>query len=348
MLQGNKLMKNWPKISVVISNYNGLNLNILEESIASILKNNYPNLEVLMVDNASTDRSVSTIKKRFGQNPKLKILQNNVNMYSQGLNIGINNSTGEFIAFFNNDVVVENGYFQEFVKFFNQNPDVVLAQGKLLSYYDHHIIDSAGEVIDSYGSPITLGARTLASDGFKETTKVLSVSGSCSMIRKSTLDEVGLLDPDYGIGYEDLDLALRCWLKGYKVMYYPKVRAFHRRGVTDLSPELRVKVRWHFNKNRIATMIKNYPPGFILKNLPKTILIYSVAGLWEIIVKRKVKLGLTRFSSILWNLIHLPQTLAKRGLIQSQAKKGGKKMIEQLLYKKSILKEGFLLFVHSK
>ncbi len=340
-------MTKWPKVSVVISNYNGLKLNILNESLSSILKNNYPNLEVVLVDNASTDKSVQIVRTKFGKNPRLKIIQNPINMYSQGLNLGIINSSGEYVAFFNNDVIVENGYFQKFINYLQKNLSVALAQGKLLSYFDHSVIDSAGETIDAWGSPITIGAHLKDDGKFNEIKEVLSVSGSCSILKKSVTKEIGLFDGDYGIGFEDLDLALRAHLKGLKVVYFPKVRAFHRRGVTDLSSEIRVKVRWHFNKNRIVTILKNYSWGFILRNLPVIVLIYLATGTWEIIVKQKFGLGFTRFTSLLWVVVNIPSILKKRQQVQKTTTKNGKIMIEKLQYK-STLFDFFLLFIKAK
>ena len=348
-------MIKWPVVSVVMSNYNGLKLNILDESLESILNNDYPNLEVILVDNASTDKSVSVVQKKFGKNPRLKIIQNSINMYSKGLNLGVKNSQGEYVAFFNNDVVVEDGFFQKIIYYLKKNSKVALVQGKLLSYFDHSIIDSAGETIDAIGSPITIGAHLKDSGKFDKTAEVLSASGSCSLLNRSAVEKMGLLqsnklvlfDEDYGIGYEDLDLALRVWLSGYKVMYFPEALAFHKRGVTDLSEEIRVKVRWHFNKNRIITMLKNYSWGFILRNLPGTVLIYLATGMWEIIVKGKPALGFTRFTSIIWVLMHLSSTLRKRQQIQKTATRNGKIMIEKLQYR-STLFNFFLLFIKAK
>lgn len=333
----------WPKVTVVVSNYNGVKLNLLQEAISSILKNDYQNLEVILIDNASIDESVEIAKKNY---PKLKIIQNPVNMYSQGLNLGIKNSTGEYIAFFNNDVIVENGYFQEFIKFLQKNKEIVLSQGKLLSYFDHQVVDSAGETMDPFGTPITIGAG-MSADNFNEQREVLSVSGSCSILRKSAVESIGFFDEDYGIGYEDLDLALRAWAKGFKVFYYPKVRAFHKRGATDLSSMVRVKVRWHFNKNRIVTLIKNYSLIFLLRNLPITVLIYFATGFWEIVIKRKTLLGLTRFTALLWVLLHLGEVLTKRKEVQNKAKRKGKEMIIKLLYDKTII-SSFSSFVKTK
>lgn len=338
-----KIKKYWPKVSVIISNYNGIKLNILTESLESIFKNDYPNLEVILVDNASEDKSVKVAKTNF---PKLKIVQNPVNMYSQGLNLGIKSSTGDYIAFFNNDVVVKNGYFQKFITFLETNRKIALAQGKLLSYYDHKIIDSAGETIDAFGTPITIGAGKGANN-FNKIREVLSVSGSCSILRKSALEELGYFDEDYGIGYEDLDLALRAWMKGFKVVYFPKVFAYHKRGVTDLSPMVRNKVRWHFNKNRIATLLKNYPLGFIIRNLPITIFIYFVAGIWEMIIKGRVRLGFTRFSALIWASMHLSKILEKRHKVQENTRESGRLKIQKLLYDKSIV-DSFYSFIKAK
>jgi len=268
-------------------------------------------------------------------------------MYSQGLNLGIKYSHGEYVAFFNNDVVVENGFFQKIINYLKKNPKVALIQGKLLSYFDHSIIDSAGETIDAVGSPITIGAHLKDSSEFDKTTEVLSVSGSCSLLRRVVVDKIGFFDEDYGIGYEDLDFALRAWLKGYKVMYFPKAGAFHKRGVTDLSAEIRVKVRWHFNKNRIVTMLKNYSWGFILRNLPRTILIYTATGIWEIIVKRKSALGFTRFTSLVWVLSHISSILEKRKQVQNSATKNGKIAIEKLQYKSNLI-SFFRYFIGAK
>lgn len=337
----------WSKVSVVMSNYNGLKLNLLMESLSSILTNDYSNLEVILVDNASTDDSVRVVKRRFAKFSNLKIVQNPVNMYSQGLNLGIEEASGKYIAFFNNDVVVENGYFQKFVRFLDKNLKIALSQGKLLSYFDHTIIDSTGETMDAFGTPITIGAGMPAEGNFDQVREVLSVSGSCSILRKSKVSNIGLFDEDYGIGFEDLDLALRIWLKGYKVVYFPNVFAYHKRGATDLSPMVRNKVRWHFNKNRIATILKNYPLGFIIKNLPITIFIYFAAGVWEILIKRQLKLGLTRFSCLYWILLNLKNIIKKRNEVQLKANEFGKHKIQRLLYTKSIL-NSFNSFIKAK
>ncbi len=94
-------------------------------------------------------------------------------------------------------------------------------------------------------------------------------------------------------------------------------------------------------------MLKNYSWGFILRNLPRTILIYTATGIWEIIVKRKYALGFTRFTSLIWVLMHISSILIKRQQIQQTATKNGKIMIEKLQYKSNLI-SFFRYFIKAK
>lgn len=342
-----KSLNKWPKVSIVVSNYNGLKLDLVLHSLSSILKADYPNFEVILVDNASTDNTVSQVMRKFSKDKRLKIIKNSVNMYSQGLNLGLANSDGVYVVFFNNDIEFKSGYLQKVVGLFRKEPQAALIQGKLLYFYDHKIIDSAGETMDIYGNPITIGAGEKDSDKYNRQTQILSASGSASVIRRSALDIIGNFDSDYGIGYEDMDLALRLRLNGFRILYLPDAVIYHKRGQTDLSAMVRVKVRWHFNKNRLATMIKNYPILLLIKALPITILLYILAGLWEIFIKRKVSLGITRFSAIFWVVKNFPGLLKKRFFIRAEIDKKGEESMLNLLSNRSLF-QSFLSFARAK
>ncbi len=342
-----KSLNKWPKVSIVVSNYNGLKLNLVLYSLSSILGADYPNFEVILVDNASTDNTVSQVMRKFSKDKRLKIIKNSINMYSQGLNLGLANSDGVYVVFFNNDIEFKPGYLQKVVSLLQKETKAALIQGKLLYFYDHKIIDSAGETMDIYGNPITIGAGEKDSDKYNRQTQILSASGSASVIRRSALDTVGNFDSNYGIGYEDMDLALRLRLKGFRVLYLPDAVIYHKRGRTDLSAMVRVKVRWHFNKNRLATMIKNYPILLLIKALPITILLYILAGLWEIFIKRKVGLGLTRFSAIFWTIKNIPGLLKKRSIIRQDVDKKGEASMLNLLSNRSLF-QSFLSFARAK
>lgn len=310
---------NYPLISIIISNYNGAKLNILRQCLESFKKPDYPNYELILVDNASSDSSVKVAKKIFGKNPKFKIIKNSVNMYSQGVNLGFKHSQGEYIALFNNDIEPGKKYLQKLLNAFYKYPKLAVVQGKLLSYFDHSIIDSCGETIDIFGNPVTLGYKSKDEGLFDKEEEILSATGAACLIKGSALEEVGGYDPQYGIGYEDMDHSLRFRLKGFTIMRIPKAYCYHKRGVTDLSDEVRVKVRMHFNKNRLATMIRNYPLNLLIKALPVTLLIYLSNMVWEILILRNIPLALTRLKAVWWVLNNLGYLISQRKIIRSSA-----------------------------
>jgi hypothetical protein len=110
---------------------------------------------------------------------------------------------------------------------------------------------------------------------------------------------------------------------------------------------VRPQVRWHFNKNRIATLIKNYPLGFLLLNLPVTLIIYILAGIWEIFIKKTPQLGIKRFSAILWVLDNLFSIFEKRSMIQKNNNRKGAEMTQKLLFKKTLF-NSFRSFIKTR
>lgn len=319
----------YPQISIIISNYNGVKLGILQECLKKFINIDYPNYELILVDNASTDNSIKIAQKIFGGNPKFRIVRNPVNMYSNGLNLGLEAAKGEYVAYCANDTAVEKKYFTKLVKAFERYPKLALAQGKVVMYYDHSIIDSVGESIDIYANPVTTGYQSKDKGQYENEDEILSATGTACILKKSTLRKVGNFDPIYGIGYEDIDLALRIRHQGFEIRRIPSAICYHKKGMTDLSPMIRVKVKWNFNKNRISTMIKNYPLSLLPKVLPVTVFIYLGLMIWDLVVNRDLQLALTRPLSIVWVVFHLPHLLKlRRGIRSKTTKTSDKKVLK--------------------
>ncbi len=307
-----------PIVSMIVSNLNGMSLNLLPDCIDSLLNPGIKDWELVVVDNNSDDHSVAYLKERFKKLPNCHVVQNPINMYSQGLNLGAKKATGRYLAYFNNDVALEKGYFQELIKQLDKDPNVAIGQGKLVNLFNHTLIDSAGETMDKYGNPITIGHKEKDRGQYDKEEEILSASGSACMIKKELFNKIGGYDNDYGIGYEDMDLALRSRRLGYVVKRFPKAIVYHKRASTDLAAFVRIKVKWHFNKNRLSTMIKNYPLGILIMTLPVTLVLYTGIIAYEWIVRKNWKIGWVRLTSILWNVVNLPQTLSKRQAITSK------------------------------
>lgn len=310
-------MRNTKKISAIVTNYNGLELGLLKDFFNSFLKNDFRDYELFFVDNASTDDSVKFVEE-FYRDKRIKIIKNPVNIMTLGINMALNQAKGKYILFLNNDIYFARGSIFKMVNFLDHHRKVALVQGKLVSFFNHKKIDDVGEAMDLYGNPVTLGAGEEDKGQYNQEREILSVTGAASLFRAELIKKVGILDPDYGIGYEDLDLALRLRLAGYKIVYLPKVLTFHKRGssVSHVSEEVRLRIKYGFNKNRLATLIKNYQFSTLLKSLPLVIIIYLGTGLFEIFYKKLWKFGLCRFKAIGWMVINLPNLLEKRKKVQ--------------------------------
>lgn len=304
-----------PKVSMILSNFNGLQLNLIKDCINSLIKPNYPKWELIMVDNSSTDGSVEYLKKRFKNHKRCSVVENPINMYSQGLNLGARKASGKYLAYFNNDVSITKTYLENLVKEFEKDKKLAIAQGKLLNYKDHTKIDSAGETMDIFGNPQTLGMGEKDKGQYDTPEDILSASGSACMIRKRIFEKLGGYDPIFGIGYEDMDLALRVRRMGYKIKKIPKAILYHKRGATDLADFIKISVKWHFNKNRLVTMIKNYPALLLIKSLPITILLYLLIIFYEWFFRRNWTMGRVRLTSILWVTFNIPKILISRNKI---------------------------------
>ena len=174
--------------------------------------------------------------------------------------------------------------------------------------------------MDKYGNPVTLGTKEKDKKQYDKIEDILSASGSACIVRKTIFVKLGGYDPDYGIGYEDMDLALRARRQGYSIRRFPKAICYHKRAKTDLADFIKIKVKWHFNKNRLATMIKNYPPTLLFKALSVTLALYTGIAFWEWFVNRNWKMGWVRVSSIFWVIINLPKILDKRAKITKSGK----------------------------
>lgn len=310
-----------PTVSIIVSNHNGLRYGHIVSCLRSVLEVNYPNLEILVVDNASSDGSVDYLKKVFSSEARLRIVENPVNSYSIGLNLGVDAAKSTYLVFLNNDAEVDRNFIGELVKVLEEQPDIGLAQGKLLAYANPKIIDSVGETMDLYASPITIGARQEDDERHNQVFEILSASGSASITRRTMIEWLGGFDPTYTMGYEDMDYGLRVRLSGYKVVFVPGAIVYHKRGATNLKEEVRLEVKFHFNKNRIATIIKNYELMNLIRTLPIVVFYYGLAFLYEGLTERDVRKAMKRILSIIWNLRMAKHLMKKRVIVQSRIRR---------------------------
>ena len=256
-----------PSVSIIIVNFNGKEF--LRRCLTSLLTTNYPNFEIIIVDNASTDGSVELIEKFFGSYSYIRVVKNSENLgHAEGCNVGAKVAKGKYLVFLDSDTEIKAGgcinensecsyipenWLLELVKAMEGNGSIGIAQAKIVLAKDSRLLDYTCMAIDALGTwHATYG---LKEDDFKENFEILAASSGCCIVRKKVFEEVGGFDSDYFIYDDDTDFSLRTRLLGYKVVLVPSAVMVHRGGVLrGINP----RTVYHSAKNRVCTMLKNY------------------------------------------------------------------------------------------
>lgn len=257
------------KLSIVIVNYNVEHF--LEQALLSVfkaLKN--MEAEVFVVDNNSVDHSLAMLAEKF---PQVRVIANKENVgFARANNQAIRESTGEYVLLLNPDTVVEEDTFDKCIAFMDATPDagglgvkMVNGQGEFLPESKRGIPFPAVAFYKLFGlSKIfphshKFGSYHLTYLDNDEINPVEVLSGAFMLMRKKTLDEVGLLDEDYFMYGEDIDLSYRILKGGYKNYYFPKTRIIHYKGESTKKGSLnyvhvfykamQIFAQKHFSKN---------------------------------------------------------------------------------------------------
>lgn len=251
-----------PKVAVVILNWNGRKY--LEQFLPSVVSTSYPNSEIIVADNASTDDSITFLKSNF---PSVKILQNQENLgFAGGYNEALKRVEADYFVLLNSDVEVEPNWIAPVIAAMEEDKTVAAAQPKLRGFKnkaEFEYAGAAGGFIDKYGYPFCRGRifDTLENDQgqYDQPSEIFWASGAAFFIRRSAWLEVGGLDSDFFAHMEEIDLCWRLKIKGYKILYCPDSVVYHVGGGT-LEAENPFKTYLNF-RNNLFMLLKNLPPG---------------------------------------------------------------------------------------
>ncbi len=301
-----------PSVSIIVVNFNGKKL--LKPCLKSLLTTNYPNFEIIVVDNASTDGSVESIKKLFGSCPYVKIVENRENLgHAEGCNIGARVAKGRYLVFLDSDTELKaEDWLWELVKVMESDESIGLAQAKVVLAKDKRRLDYVCTAIDALGTwAATYG---LKEDELKENFEVLAASSGCCIVRRDVFNEVGGFDPDYFIYDDDTDLSLRSRLLGYKILLVPSAVIVHRGSVLR---GINQRTVYHSAKNRMRTMLKNYE----LRNLWWRFLVLSFLMSmvsFGFLVLKKFDEAKATMKGLLSSVTDFRKIWIKRSLMQSK------------------------------
>jgi len=211
-----------PLVSVIVLNYNAGEL--LLNCIESVKKSSYKNLEIIVVDNISTDKSQKTCKEKH---PDIKLIQNDKNFgYCEGNNIGIREAKGDYIIILNPDTIVESNWIEELISAYNKFGEG-LYQPKHLSLNEKTVYMSAGNMLNIFGFGYAREKGNKDENQFNEIEEIGYASGTCLFTSSAVLKKVGLFDPFIFLYHDDLDLGWRASQLGIKSYYVPTSLIYH-------------------------------------------------------------------------------------------------------------------------
>ena len=243
-------MNESPLVSVIVLNYNAGEL--LVNCVNSLKKSEYTNLEILVVDNISSDGSQKKCKEQF---PDIRLIQNEKNLgYCGGNNVGIREAKGEFIVILNPDTIVDPNWLNELIIAYDKFGEG-LYQPKILSLNEENIIQSTGNMLHVFGFGFARDKGNKIIDKIEEIEKIGYASGTCLFTSKKVIDKVGYLDEFLFLYHDDLDLGWRAAQIGINSYHVPKSKIFH---VESYSLKWSAKKFYWLERNRKYCLLTHY------------------------------------------------------------------------------------------
>ncbi|MFQ5821301.1 MAG: glycosyltransferase family 2 protein [Candidatus Heimdallarchaeota archaeon] len=246
-----------PKVSIIILNWNGLRDTM--ECLESLKKVYYPNYDVIVVDNGSEGNDVEVLKQKYGD--YVHIIENHRNYgFAEGNNKGIryalSNLEPEYVLLLNSDTTVDHNFLTELIKVAERDSKVAIVGSKIYYYNEQNKINSAGAVIDLWkGRSNKIGVDEIDVGQFDKIREVDYVGGSCFLIRRTAIENIGMLDPEYFAYWEETDYCVRAHRVGYKIIYVPQAIIWHKEAAsTGKTSKLQV---YYLTRNRLLFMKKN-------------------------------------------------------------------------------------------
>ena len=256
-------MRTNPLLSIIIPHYNGAHY--LPPCFTALRAQTYPNLEVILVDNGSTDESLALTRRDF---PEVQVLELGQNLGLTGaINRGIAQAGGEVLVPLNNDTEVTPQWAQALVDRLDAFPDAGIVASKMLLFSERNKIHSAGDAFGVNGIPINRGVWQTDSGQFDADTYIFGGCGGAVAYRRDMLNQVGLFDEELFMYLEDVDLNWRAQLAGYRVVFAPDAVVYHHLSATGGG----VIASYYTGRNTIWVLAKNLPGAIFRRHWAKIV-----------------------------------------------------------------------------
>ncbi len=243
-------------VSVVILNWNGKEF--IRRCIDSVLAQDYPNVEVVVVDNASRDGSREIVRNEY---PGVVLVENEANLgFGGGNNVGIRHARGDYVVMLNNDTELDPSCLSELKRALDKDERYGASASKILLRFEDDMVDAAGIVVFPDGLSIGRG-RLEKGSLFNDETEVFWASDCCCMYRRRMLEDIKILDEYYDEDFfayaDETDVGWRAQMRGWRCVYAPKAVIYHMHSASagTYSPFKAFLVE----RNRIWLQVKCFP-----------------------------------------------------------------------------------------
>lgn len=248
---------------MIIVNFNGKHF--LSDCLQSLENQTFKGIEVILVDNNSTDGSkeiIMTMQNWFSFTLKCIYLDDNTG-FTGGNIEGLKHATGSYIILLNPDTVADARWIEELIKAANENPEVGIIASKLM-VYSTKLIDSAG---DGYSTSLKGFKRGegLSHINFSNAEYVFGACAGACLYRREMLDKIGFFDEDFFLIHEDTDLNFRAQLAGWKCLYVPTAIVYHK--VRSTIGHMSDTAIFYTLRNSDFVRIKNVPLVVFIRNI---------------------------------------------------------------------------------
>lgn len=327
-----------PLVSVCIIHYGAIDY--LYRVIGSVKASSYRDIELIVIDNNGASQAPLSPRALGLSDTRHQYLRNLENKgFAEACNQGIRLGTGKYIFILNNDIEIHSDCIRILVEAAERDPQVAILQPKMLDFHERNTFHSsaAGGFLDMFGYPFARGRifehAELDTGQYDNPVEIAWASGAALFARRSSLIEGGWFDRDFFMYMEEIDLAWRVRLQGYKVVYIPGTAIYHI-GCPHLSREN--EMRMYFNhRNSLVMLLKNLSLLNLVLILPVRLCLDLAALVSSLLLLKmtRVRAVMRAFAYIITNIGMIRN---KRQAVQN-ARKVSDASIFSLIYRGSVV-----------
>jgi GT2 family glycosyltransferase len=310
-----------PLLSIIIPHYNAKAF--LGPCLEALERQSYSCLEVILVDNGSSDGSVELTRHSY---PKVKIVELGQNLGLTGaINRGVAQASGEIVVALNNDTEVAPGWAQALVDALQAYPDAGIVASKMLLFNQRDKLHSAGDGFGTDGIPINRGVWQQDTGQYDSDRYIFGGCGGAVAYRRDMLVDIGLFDEELFMYLEDVDLNWRAQLAGYRAVFAPRAVVYHHLSASGGG----MVASYYTGRNTIFVLAKDLP-GAIFRRYWRRIIGAQMRIAVEALRAWRGEAARARLRGQVAGVWGLPKWLAKRHLVQ-QKKRVSDAYLESLL-----------------